>query len=97
MVATPRAGTFTWCTSHGPPACFGLLCATVQRMISGLRLHCCALRPVLMQALVICVQADPHDLLALLNWFREGCDADATAELVFPPHLSKKQRAHIHS
>jgi hypothetical protein len=44
-----------------------------------------------------CVQADQHDLLALLTWFREGCDIDGTAELVFPPHLSKKQRAHIHS
>ena len=43
------------------------------------------------------MQADQHDLLALLTWFREGCDADGTAELVFPPHLSKKQRAHIHS
>lgn len=43
------------------------------------------------------VQADQHDLLGLLTWFRDGTDADAAAELVFSAHLSKKQRAHIHS
>lgn len=32
----------------------------------------------------------------LLVWFREGSDADAAAELVFPAHLNKKQRANIH-
>ncbi|KAK9804749.1 hypothetical protein WJX72_003268 [[Myrmecia] bisecta] len=45
----------------------------------------------------ICLQlAHWNDLPQLLAWFREGCDADAQAELMFSPTLSKHQRALVH-
>ena len=42
-------------------------------------------------------QADGEQLPEVLAWFRDACDTDREAALIFPPSLSKDQRAAIHT
>lgn len=43
------------------------------------------------------LQAHGEDLPQVIAWFRDACDTDREAELIFPSSLSKEQRAHVHS
>ena len=43
------------------------------------------------------MQAHGDHLPDILAWLREACDTDREAALIFPPSLSKDQRAHVHT
>jgi hypothetical protein len=71
----------------------------VAMHVSVDRWLCCTIRCNSMSLGSVCVtqKVTPRQLDPILAWFREGSDADNKAELIFPPHLTKQQRAKIHT
>ena len=43
------------------------------------------------------MQANVDSLANVVAWLRDKCELDPAASLIFPPSLSKEQRAHIHT
>ena len=81
-------------------------CVIHMVSICGLRTPSCVLhmadRPQHTPSVHFCttpvsMQADGDALANVVAWLRDICESDPEASLIFPPSLSKEQRAQIHT